>query len=137
MRLLLDSCADGKFAPSKIAPDKYTKKYPRRRRNRWAECYSDAKNHTQNLGSAVAIARDADVHEGINDNRQQKRIRCQKAYASPEPRAPRVGPKAAKRGEEEARSGTNCAQGKEDRKSSKSESVWHARTRDGTQYRLT
>ena len=58
----MDICADGKFAPSKIAPDKYTKKYPRRRRNRWAECYSDAKNHTQNLGSAIGIVRDADVH---------------------------------------------------------------------------
>jgi hypothetical protein len=76
MRLLLNSCADGKFAPSTIAPDEYTKKYPERRRNGWAESYSDAKNHTQNLGSAIAIARDSDVQEGINDNRQQKRIRC-------------------------------------------------------------
>ena len=105
----MDICADGKFAPSKMAPYKYTKKYPRRGRNRWAESDSYAKNHTQNLGSAIGIARDADVQEGINDNRQQKRIRCQKANASPKPRAPRVGPKAAKRGEEEARCGTNGA----------------------------
>jgi hypothetical protein len=136
MRILLDRCANGKFAPSKIAPDKCSKKYPRRRRNRWAESNGYAKNHTQNLGSAIGIARNSDVQEGINDNRQQKRIRCQKAYASPEPRAPRVGPKAAKRGEEETRCGTHCAEDKEERKSSKSESVWHTRTRGVAQYRL-
>lgn len=125
MRLLLDSCADGKFAPSKIAPYEYTKKYPGRRRNGWAESYSAAKNHTQNLGSAIAIARETDVQEGINDNCQQKRIRCQKANASPQPRAPRVGPKSAKRGEEETRCGTNCAKGKEECKTCKRESVRH------------
>jgi hypothetical protein len=67
---LLDGCADGKFAPSKMPPDKYSKYYPKRRRGQWAVGDSCPKNHAQNHGSAVGITRDTDVHEAISDNRQ-------------------------------------------------------------------
>ena len=104
---LLDGCADGKFAPSKMAPHKYSKYYPKRGRGQGAVGDSRPENHAQNLGSAVGITRDTDVQETISDNRQYKRIRYQKADASPEPSAPGVGPNAAKRREDETRCGTN------------------------------
>jgi hypothetical protein len=67
---LSDGCADGKFAPSKMAPEKYSKYYPKRRRGQWAVGDSCPKNHAQNLGSAVGITRDTDVQEAISDNHQ-------------------------------------------------------------------
>jgi hypothetical protein len=67
---LLDGCADGKFAPSKMAPEKYSKYYPKRRRGQWAEGDSCSNNHAQNFGPAVGITRDTDVREAISDNRQ-------------------------------------------------------------------
>jgi len=67
---LLDGCADGKFALSKMAPYTYSKYYPKRRRGQGAVGDSRPENHAQNLGSAVGITRDTDVQETISDNRQ-------------------------------------------------------------------
>ena len=67
---LLDDCADNDFALSKIAPGKDPNYYPQPRRDRRAKNNSCGDNHTQNLGPAVGVTRDTDVHEGVSDNRQ-------------------------------------------------------------------
>src|ERR1035438_3687126 len=61
---LLDDCAKGDFALSKIAPSKDSNYYSQRRRDQRAKNNSCAKNHTQNVGPAAGTTRDADVHEG-------------------------------------------------------------------------
>src|SRR3984893_7031 len=67
---LLDDCANGDFALSKIAPSKDSNYYSQRRRDQRAKNNSYAKNHPQNVGPAVGTTRDTDVHEGICDHRQ-------------------------------------------------------------------
>ena len=67
---LLDGGADGKFAPSKIAPGKRSKEYPRRRRGQRTINNGCTENRTQNVSPAVGTTRNTDVHEGIRDNGQ-------------------------------------------------------------------